>query len=303
MYIGIDIGSVTVKLVIVKGDAVVLTGYSYHRGDPLDSVSQHFALARSKGLHRYSSLCITGSGRKLLNLHYAADIVKNEITALWKSSVTCFPGVKTIMEIGGQDSKLVTVKEGEISNFKLNSVCAAGTGSFIDQQAHRLGISIDELSIAAAKALIPARFTGRCTVFVETEMVNLQQRGFPVDAIAAGLFDAVCENYINDLGAGMVFNDPVIFCGGVSRIAGVKTAFEKKLGKNIIVPELNNLMGAYGAALLAREHHEKSNPREKTHKTLPESIKASADSKFPARCNRSDCLNCGLCEGRVIDQH
>jgi len=246
------------------------------------------------GLSTYRSLCVTGSGRNLISRHLPVDIVKNEITALWKAATTLTAGAKTVFEIGGQDSKIIAMEDGEITDFRLNSVCAAGTGSFLDQQAYRIGLSLGELSVRAEDAVNPAKFTGRCTVFVETEMINLQQRGYPVEAIASGLFDAVCENFLNDLGAGIPIEDPIIFCGGVSRINAVRKAFEKKLGKRLVVPEMNTLMAAFGAALIAGEHREKDGA---PGRRLPDEVTRGVPGGTLRGCDRGDCLNCGRCDG------
>jgi predicted CoA-substrate-specific enzyme activase len=238
-------------------------------------------------------MCTTGSGRKYIGKLAQSDLIKNEITTTWKAVSHLHPETQTIFEIGGQDSKILTLKNGEISNFKLNSVCAAGTGSFIQQQANRLGISVEELSILALKSTQKAKFSGRCTVFVETEMINLQQNGYSLNAIAAGLIDAICENYLKDLTPAIEINDPILFCGGVSAIEAVSKSFETKLNKQIIVPKISKTAAAYGAALLAKDHYYK-NKKDFSLKKLH----LSDDSSFPhnpTNCTFSDCLNCGKC--------
>lgn len=302
MYMGIDIGSISAKLAIVsEGGTLLFSRYRYHRGKPADSAIEMLMAARQRGFDRYLSLCVTGSGRRAIGAALEADLVKNEITASWKAAVSTLPDARTIIEMGGQDSKLITLEDGEIEDFKLNSVCAAGTGSFIEQQAGRLGVSLRRLSSLAKAARKNARFTGRCTVFVETEMINLQQRGFPVEALAAGLFDAVCENFFNDLGPGMKVESPILFYGGVSEIAAVRTSFERLLGKPVIVPAKNKIMAAYGAALLAAESHKKRRGRGKRIASLPPKLRTAAGLN-PARCRYSDCLDCGLCSWRGAER-
>lgn len=289
MHIGIDIGSISAKLVVAGGDGGILyADYRYHRGDPAGTTGELCRGARDAGFARYRSLCVTGSGRNLIGDCLNADLVKNEITATWKASRMLLPEAKSIIEIGGQDSKLISLDDGEIRDFRLNSVCAAGTGAFIEQQSHRLGITPMELSTLALKAARPARFTGRCTVFVETEMINLQQRGWDAESIAAGLFDAVSENYLNDLGSGMNITGPVLFCGGVSEMEAMRRSFEKRLNVRVIVPAANKITAAYGAALLAAEV---SSAREHV---LPAELEPAGRPCLPA-CDRADCLTCGLC--------
>ncbi len=295
MFIGIDIGSISAKMAIIDSSRnIVHSEYILHRGNPLGAASQLVAHARNAGCARYSRMCVTGSGRKTAGRVLGADLVKNEITATWKAAVTMMPDVKTVIEIGGQDSKLIALESGEITRFKLNSVCAAGTGSFIEQQSNRLGVTLDELSTLALRSPDAAKFTGRCTVFVETEMINLQQMGYRVEEIAAGLIDAICENYLHDLGPGMRIESPVLFCGGVSDIQAVRVRMEKKIAQTLIVPVINKITAAYGAALLAHEQNALSDESDIVMKELP------AELSYPVRtrraeCQHTDCLHCGIC--------
>lgn len=294
MYVGIDAGSISAKVVIIGGDgAILFSRYAFHRGSPVKAVSEILDDALGRGFTRCRAVCATGSGRDIIGRCVGAELVKNEITATWRAAVAILPGIHTCIEIGGQDSKLIAFRDGEIENFKLNSVCAAGTGSFIEQQAGRLGVSIDDLSAMALRAENAARFTGRCTIFVETEMVNLQQRGYSVEAIAAGLFNAICENYLNDLGPGMRFQPPVMFCGGVASIKAVQRSFEGRLGVNLFVPGEHLVTAAYGAALLAFDHSRDTLSDPDYRRELPRRIESSLPR--PGRCESTDCLSCGEC--------
>jgi predicted CoA-substrate-specific enzyme activase len=287
LYIGIDAGSVSTKVAVINNHGIILTEkYALHKGNPLGACEMLQKEAKiSEGI-----VCVTGSARKLVGKSCSSHLVKNEITALWRSVSSVYPDARTIIEIGGQDSKLITLENGEISSFKLNSVCAAGTGSFIQQQANRLGLSIEELSSNALLCDRPAKFTGRCTVFAETEMINLQQRGFGIDAIAAGLADAIVENYIKDLSPGMAIKAPYIFCGGVAAIESVVKAFEKRLKEKIIRPDFFKIAGAYGAALLAKDLAEKN------QKIQPKPLAfISMETLLSSGTACEDCLNCGKC--------
>ena len=237
-FIGIDAGSVSAKIVVINTRGEILhQSYTLHHGNPLGACINLGKNAAINGYNTYRALCATGSARKLVGASCRATLVKNEITALWRAVTEHFPDARTIMEIGGQDSKLISLKEGEIDSFRLNSVCAAGTGSFIQQQASRLGLSIEELSQKAAKASQRTHFSGRCTVFVETEMINLQQQGYTLDSIAAGLSDAICENYLKDLSPGIQLSAPYIFCGGVASLESVMQSFASRLGSEPVRPE------------------------------------------------------------------
>lgn len=298
MYIGLDIGSISTKIAVIdENQNILFTEYIYNKGNPINAVSTILYKMQSLGITKYLSLCTTGSGRKNVGRLLEADNIKNEITALWMGAKSILPDVNTIIEIGGQDSKLITLAKGEIENFKLNTVCAAGTGAFIEQQAIRLDIPLEELSEMAIKATKKVRFSGRCTVFVETEMINLQQMGFPVDAIAAGLIDAICENYLNDLGSEIDFNSPILFCGGVSRNKALKLQFEKKLQTEIIVPELNHITAAIGASLLAKEcYHDKHRIKKYKKLKIDNLNLQTLNSKL---CTKSYCLECGLCNNKT----
>ncbi|TAL38700.1 MAG: 2-hydroxyglutaryl-CoA dehydratase [Spirochaetes bacterium] len=294
MFVGIDIGSISAKMAVAgaRGD-ILYADYRFHRGNPAACLSDMLARARESGHRSCRALCTTGSGRTYAGALLDADIVRNEITATWIAAARVEPAVRTIIEIGGQDSKLITLENGGIRDFRLNSVCAAGTGSFIEQQSARLGLTPDGLSDRAMGAREnPARFTGRCTVFVETEMINLQQRGYGVESIAAGLFDAVVENYLNDLSPGVRIAPPVLFCGGVSQLEAVKRAFEARLSLEVRVPPANTIMAAYGAALLASEWSGIETPG--PGRGLSVRIDQEGIPR-PESCTRTDCLECGNC--------
>ena len=288
LFAGLDAGSTSVKMIVTDGKTEFFSAYRLHRGDHFGTIRSILAEASEAGIRSCRSLCTTGSGRKLAGRMTRADQVKNEITATWRAVAQHYPDAATVIEIGGQDSKLITLEKGEISGFRLNSVCAAGTGSFIQQQASRLGIPIERLSELSLAAHDKARFTGRCTVFAETEMVNLQQRGFSVEAIAAGLSDAICENYLKDLSPGMTLRAPYIFCGGVAGLPAVVRAFEQKLGSEITVPPFFRTAAAYGAALLAMDMNASGADR-------PLAVTGADISARPESCTRSDCLTCGKC--------
>jgi predicted CoA-substrate-specific enzyme activase len=164
------------------------------------------------------------------------------------------PEARTVMEIGGQDSKIIILKNGIVVDFAMNTVCAAGTGSFLDQQANRLNLSIEDFGDIALQSENPVRIAGRCTVFAESDMIHKQQMGHPLADIVAGLCEALVRNYLNNIGKGMEIKPPVVFQGGVAANAGIRSAFQGTLQTDIIVPRHFDVMGAYGAALLARDY-------------------------------------------------
>lgn len=260
LYMGIDVGSVTVKVVLLNEEKKLLHHYYVRsRGTPIktviDILDDLFQKVPSK---RVTSLCTAGSGGKLFAKILGGDH-KNELIAQTKSINEYHPEARTIIEIGGQDSKLMILeREGDetiLSDFSLNTQCAAGTGSFLDQQAERLGMPIQEFSELALKSTVPPYIAGRCAVFAKTDIIHLQQVGTPTYDIAAGLCYALARNFRSDIGQGKEFREPIVFQGGLSKNQGMIKAFEDVLGLEkgeLIIPERNLLMAAIGAALYAR---------------------------------------------------
>ncbi|MBM4346890.1 MAG: 2-hydroxyglutaryl-CoA dehydratase, partial [Deltaproteobacteria bacterium] len=200
----------------------------------------------------FDGVATTGSARHLAAFLVGADLVKNEITAHSIAVIDLYPETKTIFEIGGQDSKVIILRAGVVVDFAMNTVCAAGTGSFLDQQAARLGISIEEFGTLALKAKHPVRVAGRCTVFAETDMIHKQQIGHSVEDIIGGLCDSLVKNYLNNVCRGKELLSPIVFQGGVAANQGIRKALEKELETDLIIPEHFGLMGALGAAKLAK---------------------------------------------------
>jgi len=200
-----------------------------------------------------SGVGTTGSGRHLASMILGSDIVKNEITAHAVAAINYIPDVKTVIEIGGQDSKIIIIRDGIVIDFAMNTVCAAGTGSFLDRQADRLGIDINNFGKLALKSENPVRIAGRCAVFAESDMIHKQQLGHNQEDIINGLCEALVRNYLNNVGKGKELLTPVVFQGGVAANAGIKKAFEKALRTEIRVPKHHDVMGAIGAAILAKE--------------------------------------------------
>lgn len=162
------------------------------------------------------------------------------------------PDVRTVIEIGGQDSKIIIIRDSVPVDFAMNSVCAAGTGSFLDHQAQRIGIPIEEFGKFALKAKSPARIAGRCTVFAESDMIHKQQLGYKTEDIIGGLSRALVRNYLANVAKGKPILPPIVFQGGVASNDGIKHAFEEELGMPVFVPPHNKLMGAIGVAMIAK---------------------------------------------------
>ncbi len=260
-YVGIDVGSVSTNVVAVDNKCNVLSKqYIRTNGQPLESVRQGLRCLRDEFENdaRVLGVGTTGSGRQLTGIMVGADVVKNEITAHATAAIAYFPEARTIFEIGGQDSKIILLKDGMVIDFAMNTVCAAGTGSFLEHQAERLKVKIEEFGDLALSAEKNVRIAGRCTVFAESDMIAKQQYGFSKAEIINGLCEALVRNYINNLGRGKRLEPPFIFQGGVAANKGIRAAFEREVGYKVDIPEHYNVMGAIGAALLARKQVEDS---------------------------------------------
>jgi len=256
-YIGIDVGSVSTNVVAIDNNLNVLSKqYIKTNGQPLESVKQGLRCLREEFSSDVKVLGAgaTGSGRQLTGIMVGADVVKNEITAHATATISYFPEARTIFEIGGQDSKIIMLNNGMVVDFAMNTVCAAGTGSFLEHQAERLKVRIEEFGDLALSAGKSVRIAGRCTVFAESDMIAKQQYGFSKADIINGLCEALVRNYINNLGRGKKLEPPFVFQGGVAANKGIKTAFEKTLDHEVIILEHYNVMGAIGAAILAKDY-------------------------------------------------
>lgn len=255
LYIGIDAGSITVKTVAIdEAHSVLAQSYLRSRGDPIAAVRDSVRRVGEQlgGQADVVGVGATGTGRQLAAALVGADIIKDEITAHSTATREAVSDVRTIIEIGGQESKLIVLEKGFVTDFRLNTICAAGTGSFLDHQAERMGINVSELGRLAAEATSRARISGRCTVFAETDMIAKQQMGYSRDEICAGLCDALSRSYLSNLARGIKLRPPIVFQGGVAANAGMRRALEERLGYDVIVPEHFALMGAIGVAMLTK---------------------------------------------------
>lgn len=255
-YLGIDVGSVSTNLVVIDDDGFIIEKlYLKTGGQPIKAMRTGINML-NESLGKSVNILgagATGSGRHLASVVVGCDIVKNEITSHAIAALKLVPNVKTILEIGGQDSKIIFVRNGVVYDFAMNTVCAAGTGSFLDRQAARLDIPIEEFGKHALNSSSPVRIAGRCAVFAESDMIHKQQAGHSVEDIICGLCEALVRNYINNLAKGKELLEPFVFQGGVAANQGIVAAFEKELNTKVIIPQYHDVMGAYGVALMAKE--------------------------------------------------
>lgn len=254
--LGIDVGSVSTNLVLLdENKRLVKKLYLNTSGNPIGTIKKGLAILQEE-LSDVDIFAVgtTGSGRQLAAIMVGADIVKNEITAHAAAALNYYPETQTILEIGGQDSKIIVIRNKTVVDFAMNTVCAAGTGSFLDRQAQRLGIPIDQFGEIALKSHNPTRIAGRCAVFAESDMIHKQQMGHSIEDILKGLCEALVRNYLSNVAKGKEIRPLILFQGGVAANIGIRRAFEEQLNCDITITENHDVMGAIGAAILAFNH-------------------------------------------------
>jgi predicted CoA-substrate-specific enzyme activase len=260
MFLGIDVGSVSTNVVLVdRKGRLVAKRYLATAGRPIEAVRRGIEdIYREVGDRVVVCGCgTTGSGRYLIGDLVGADLVRNEITAQATAAIAIDPSVDTIFEIGGQDSKYVSIRGGAICDFEMNKACAAGTGSFLEEQAERLGLRIEEeFAERALASQHPVALGDRCTVFMETDLLHHQHAGASKDDLVAGLAYSIVHNYLNRVVGDRPVGKRVFFQGGTAFNRAVVAAFNRVLGKPVIVPPHHEVTGAIGVALLARDQTE-----------------------------------------------
>jgi predicted CoA-substrate-specific enzyme activase len=291
-YLGIDVGSVTTKFAVLDdSDKLVFHLYLPTQGKPIEMVQEGIKEVKKqlpKGVD-IGGVATTGSARYLAGVIVGADLVKNEITSHAVGALHYFPQGQTVIEIGGQDSKIIIIRDGIVTDFGMNTVCAAGTGSFLDHQALRLNMNIEQFSQRSLESATPVRIAGRCTVFAESDMIHKQQMGHRTEDILYGLCQALVRNYLNNVGLGKDIQPPVIFQGGVAFNQGIVKALREELDTEVIVPPHHEVMGAIGAALLV--HEEMSAGKRKSQ------FNGFGISDIKYRTSSFECKSCpNLCE-------
>lgn len=254
-YLGIDIGSISTKGVIIdEEDNIIESSYIWTEGNPITATKKLIENLKSSK-YPIKGIGTTGSARNLIGLLLDANIIKNEITAHAVGTLRKHPDVRTILEIGGQDSKIILLHNGIITDYSMNTLCAAGTGAFLSSQAKRLGVDVEEFGNILSDN--PVKIAARCTVFAESDLVHKAQLGYKKEDIIAGLCKSIVLNYLNNVGKGKKIESSIVFQGGVSKNKGVVRYFKEVLKKDIIVDNDGHLMGAYGIAILSKNKNNK----------------------------------------------
>jgi predicted CoA-substrate-specific enzyme activase len=257
-YLGIDIGSTSTKAVLMTANRQVAAGfYTRTAGRPVNATQN--LMAAIDGLLRQHTAEVniigaatTGSGRKFAGSIVGADLVIDEITAHAKAAVALNPGVDTIIEIGGQDSKFTTLQSGRVTFSTMNAVCAAGTGSFIEEQARKLGCPLDRISALTAQRQSPLA-SDRCTVFMERDLNHYLSSGYSVNEVLAAVLHSVVENYLGKVALESSIGTAITFQGATAKIKSLVAAMEQRLQKPILVSRFCHLTGAMGGALALAE--------------------------------------------------
>jgi len=261
-YIGVDIGSISTNVVVIdKNNNVLARRYLMTASQPIEAVKKGlFEVGQELGGRVIiKGTGSTGSGRYMTGEFFGADIIRNEITSHARAASFECPDVDTIFEIGGQDAKYVSLQNGTIIDFAMNKVCAAGTGSFLEEQAEKLGINIkEEFGSLGMASKHPLDLGERCTVFMESQQNYCKQRGAAKEDLVGGLAYSVVKNYLTKVVEERKIGDHILFQGGTAFNRAVKAAFESILDKKITVPPQHDILGAIGVAMLAREEIETS---------------------------------------------
>ncbi|MEW6088313.1 MAG: acyl-CoA dehydratase activase [bacterium] len=258
VYMGIDIGSTSTKAVVINESNNILAGfYTMTAGEPLKAVQLIFEAindicARKNISFQFKGTAATGAGRKFIGKIIGADQVIDEITSHARAAFKLDPEVDTIIEIGGQDSKFTTLKNGMVTFCVMNNVCAAGTGSFIEEQAQKLGCALSEYSDRAMNKVSPVS-SDRCTVFMERDINHFLSDGYPVDEILASVLHSVRDNYFSKVAGEANIGKKIFFQGATAKNKALVAAFENKLDKPIYVSKYCHLTGAFGCALILAE--------------------------------------------------
>jgi len=256
VFLGIDVGSVSTNVVLIdRQGQLVAKRYLPTSGRPIEAVRrglEEIYLEVGDGVE-VCGCGTTGSGRYLIGDLVGADLVRNEITAQATAAIAIDPSVDTIFEIGGQDSKYISIVGGAVRDFEMNKACAAGTGAFLEEQAERLGLRIEEFAGCAFASQHPVALGDRCTVFMESDLLAHQHTGASKEDLVAGLAYSIVQNYLNRVVGDRLIGKRVFFQGGTAFNRAVVAAFNRVLGRSVVVPPHHEVTGAIGVALLARD--------------------------------------------------
>jgi len=258
VYAGIDIGSTSTKCILIDKTRKPVAGfYTYTAGKPLSAVKSILEALENLAEKKKIELVIagigtTGSGRNFIGKILNADLIIDEITSHAVAAYELNPETDTIIEIGGQDAKFTLMHNGNVTFSQMNSVCAAGTGSFLQEQAKKLGCSISDYALKSENVSSPLA-SDRCAVFMERDISHLLNAGYSVSEILATALHSVTENYLKKVAIEASIGKNICFQGATAKNRMLVAAFEQRLNKPIYVSKYCHLTGALGTALMLRE--------------------------------------------------
>ncbi|MEN3043820.1 MAG: acyl-CoA dehydratase activase [Candidatus Hydrothermales bacterium] len=260
VYFGIDIGSTSTKCVLMDENYTILIDlYTRTKGEPIKATKKILeTILKIKEKFNLKINIIgcgtTGSGRKIVGEFIGADIIVNEITAHAKGALKVHKDAEVIFEIGGQDSKYIRLKNGKVYECNMNYICSAGTGSFIEEEANKLGFNIKELG-DLLKDISPPQIGERCTVFMDQDIEKLLSLGFTKEEVMGACIYSIAHNYLNKVvGKKYIPKGKIIFQGATARNKALVAAFEKICDREIVVSPYSHIMGAYGTAIILKEN-------------------------------------------------
>ena len=248
--VGIDAGAATTKAVLLRdgviaGYRIEITGFNFL--SVADSMLHELLASSGIARDEVTGMFATGYGRRSITF---ADGTLSEITAHARGVHLLNPGIRGIIDVGGQDSKVIAMEDGRVTDFLMNDRCAAGTGKFLEYTARSLEVPVEDLGRLALASVHPADVTSMCTVFAETEVISLRARGIAKEDIAAGLIRGIAGRIVS-MARRVGLSEGVAFVGGVAKNAGMRAAIEKGLGISLYVPPEPQITGALGAAMAA----------------------------------------------------
>ncbi|MBI2872480.1 MAG: hypothetical protein HYY00_04730 [Chloroflexi bacterium] len=255
MWLGVDVGSSSTKAALLDGNTLQVVDSEYQPTSraPMEALKRVMAALRARHPDlKIEGMATTGSGRRLARALLSAPLAVDEITCQTVASLLTASGARSIVEIGGQDSKFISLDESGIPTwFNMNSICSAGTGAFLSSAAREFKVPVEEFGSRCRSCSSHVAVTGRCGVFAESDIVSKQQLGYPVDAIIKGMCHALAQNFVNNVCRAREPQAPVLFTGGVALNGGVADAFSDILKTEVIVHPHAKVSGAIGAALVA----------------------------------------------------
>jgi len=252
-YLGIDCGSVGIKLVLLDKNKDVIKKIYLKNEGIIDSVKKGLEHITNEE-YTIKGVGATGSGRDFVGMLIGADIIRPEIIAHAIGTLDYYPNVRTILDIGGEDSKILTIHNGILNDFKMNQICGAGTGSVIDSVASRMGIKIEDVGYLALQSKHQLNFPGKCGIFLQSSVVSRLNAGANKSDILMGVVNALVNNYIM-LGKGIDLEPPFVYQGATSQNKAIVKALEEQLNHEVIVPKYAPYMGAIGIAIMSQKEN------------------------------------------------